>query len=706
VERNRVKNGSKNKHVNNKYKYKAYVSYSHRDDKWASWLHRVLESYRVPRKLVGTETAAGKIPPRVNPIFRDRDDLSSAADLGGQVQQALTDSENMIVVCSPHAVASHWVNQEIRQFASMGRKNQIFCVIVDGDPGGVGVPSTCFPAALAEIGLLEPLAADVRPWADGKHLAKLKVISGMLGLPLDKLRRRDLQKRQKVWAVAAVSSIVLAVVLFSAVTSRITAEQRRDSGESLVASKLSELRTILKLKDDPEDLVRLNQWSEQDLGKLIGQAGVGANALFGSAMELRKQGNKLYDSGALNEALEKNQQSWALLAESYRRDRGNQTVFFELGQAEFYIGQTRFDQGELEKAEYAFMSYTEITRRLILLQPENADWVLEMAYALNNLGVLQRELDANNPERHLQLTQSALDYNQIALVLDPNNDYYKSELGQSYAFLADAQIGVCDLEGALQSRQKNVALEEEILEKDSENIGKIKRLAFAMSGYAVVKVQTGHIEEASDSHERTLQLMEHVLLQNPNDKNIIRHILVRKNRLAMLRGYSGDLDAAWYEIELLNEDWRVFFEDGVSDASYGSEDYVNYLHTRASLALSRGDLDLAEQLQKKVMNRVSETLRNTPGNRTAEGQLMRAAFLYWELKKEMAEKSILSLLPDFRKNVGRSRGCADAGFAVKQAIMLGDFDKAHEFTDYLIGQGFRHPGFMRVCKQYSLCEGR
>jgi hypothetical protein len=691
--------------MNNNIKYKAYISYSHRDDKWASWLHNVLESYRVPRKLVGTVTDVGKVPARVSPVFRDRDDLSAADDLGGIVQQALEDSENLIVVCSPQSAASQWVNEEIHHFARLGRKDQIYCIIVDGDPAGAGTASACFPEALAEIGMLEPLAADVRQWADGKNLSKLKIISGMLGLPLDQLRRRDLQKRQKIWAFASVAALAIAVVMVTAVTSQITAQQRRDSGESLVASKLSELRTILNLKDDPEDLVRLHQWSEKDLRELIDQAGADKNALISSAMKLRKQGNDLYLSGALNEALEKQRQSWALLAESYRRDRSNQATFFELGQAEFYIGQTRFDQGELEKAEYAFMSYAEITRRLILLQPENADWVLEMAYALNNLGALQEKLDANNPERHLQLTQSALDYNQIALVLDPTSDYYKSELGQSYAFHADAQIGVCDLEGALQSRQKNVVLEQEILEKDDENIQKIRRLAFAMSGYAIVKEQTGHIDEAIASHQKTLELLVRVLLQNPNDKNTIRDTLMRKSRLAILRGFSDELDVAWDEIELLNEEWRDFFEDGVSDASYGGEDYTNYLHTRASLALSRGYLDLAEQLLKEIMQRVSETLRSTPAKRIAEGRLMRAAFLYWELKQEMAEESVLSLLPDFLNNTGRSRGCADAGFAMTQAIMLGDFQKAHEFADYLLGQGFRHPGFMRVCEQYSLCEG-
>jgi len=91
---------------------------------------------------------------------------------------------------------------------------------------------------------------------------------------------------------------------------------------------------------------------------------------------LREQGNDLYEKGALLESLKKFQQSWALLAESYRRDRGNQAVFFELGQAEFYIGQIYLDQGRTDKAEEAFMSYAEITRRLIILQPENAEWIL------------------------------------------------------------------------------------------------------------------------------------------------------------------------------------------------------------------------------------------------------------------------------------------------------------------------------------------
>ena len=65
--------------------YKAYISYSHKDEAWASWLHQALESYKVPGKLVGVRTSAGKVPARIRPVFRDRDDLSSATDLADTV---------------------------------------------------------------------------------------------------------------------------------------------------------------------------------------------------------------------------------------------------------------------------------------------------------------------------------------------------------------------------------------------------------------------------------------------------------------------------------------------------------------------------------------------------------------------------------------------------------------------------------------------
>ena len=35
------------------YKYWAFISYSDHNAKWAEWLHKLFETYRVPRRLVG-----------------------------------------------------------------------------------------------------------------------------------------------------------------------------------------------------------------------------------------------------------------------------------------------------------------------------------------------------------------------------------------------------------------------------------------------------------------------------------------------------------------------------------------------------------------------------------------------------------------------------------------------------------------------------
>ncbi|MFM8890910.1 MAG: toll/interleukin-1 receptor domain-containing protein [Planctomycetia bacterium] len=86
--------------------YVAFISYSHADAAIAKRLHRWLESYRIPRRLVGRETALGTVPPRLRPIFRDREELPTSADLGEQIGAALRASQCLIVICSPRAAQS------------------------------------------------------------------------------------------------------------------------------------------------------------------------------------------------------------------------------------------------------------------------------------------------------------------------------------------------------------------------------------------------------------------------------------------------------------------------------------------------------------------------------------------------------------------------------------------------------------------------
>jgi len=74
------------------FRYRAFISYSHRDERWARWLHRSLERYRVPRRLIGRVTSWGTVPARIAPVFRDREELPSATDLSRTVNAALAQS--------------------------------------------------------------------------------------------------------------------------------------------------------------------------------------------------------------------------------------------------------------------------------------------------------------------------------------------------------------------------------------------------------------------------------------------------------------------------------------------------------------------------------------------------------------------------------------------------------------------------------------
>ena len=85
------------------FKYRAFISYSHANEKWATWLHRSLETYRIPKHLVGTRTEFGLVPERFAPVFRDRDELPSAGDLGSTIQAALSNSKALVVISSPTA---------------------------------------------------------------------------------------------------------------------------------------------------------------------------------------------------------------------------------------------------------------------------------------------------------------------------------------------------------------------------------------------------------------------------------------------------------------------------------------------------------------------------------------------------------------------------------------------------------------------------
>ena len=264
--------------------YSVFISYRHADNKepgrqWATWLHQTLETYEVPPDLVGTKNTRGHtIPSGLYPVFRDEEELPADAELSDPINNALRNSRHLIAICSPAAVQSRFVNDEIQTFKKLGKADRVLAVIVRGEPNAADDPAKCaagftaadecFPEALrrkvndqGEITdqVTEPIAADFRPfhaqegWTTPQGyqdyleqverlpknevkirvakytqqcaLMKLKIIAGVLGVPLGELTRRDqayqlerARKRQKiVVGVAAALAVLLCLAVVGGV---------------------------------------------------------------------------------------------------------------------------------------------------------------------------------------------------------------------------------------------------------------------------------------------------------------------------------------------------------------------------------------------------------------------------------------------------------------------------------------------------------
>jgi tetratricopeptide (TPR) repeat protein len=253
-------------------RYKAFISYSHHDELWATWLHRSLESYRPPKQLVGMQTSRGVVPRRLHPVFRDREELASATDLGEEISTALRESASQIVICSPDAARSKWVNEEILAFKRLGREDRIFCLIVAGEPNATDMPGReneeCFPAALRfhlnadgvlDSSRTEPIAADVRAGKDGRFAAKLKLIAGMLGVPFDALRRREQQRRNRRMAIiaggATVGMVLTSGLAVYALIQRSVAQKQtvRAEAEAETAKQTTQFLVDLFKVSDPSE---------------------------------------------------------------------------------------------------------------------------------------------------------------------------------------------------------------------------------------------------------------------------------------------------------------------------------------------------------------------------------------------------------------------------------------------------------------------
>lgn len=283
-------------------KYKAFISYSHSNNqgegrKWADWLHHALETYEIPEDLIGAKNSSGQeIPRQLFPIFQDEKELSASSNLSTALTQALDNAEYLIYLSSPRSARSPYVRNEIKHFKKTGKSKQMIALILSGEPeyGDSHTDLQCFPDELrynvdAQGNVVydqpeEVLAADVRiphtqeegftsaeayrqhlhrqgiggtqlksaveEYKKRLDLALLKIIAGILGVPLRELTKRDqayqLEKaKQKHRTIKRVAIAITALAILAVIAGIAAWKQKnsalRNLARSLYASGINKL---------------------------------------------------------------------------------------------------------------------------------------------------------------------------------------------------------------------------------------------------------------------------------------------------------------------------------------------------------------------------------------------------------------------------------------------------------------------------------
>jgi virginiamycin B lyase len=168
----------------------------------AQHLCRYLETYRVPVRMGGVDRA---LPRRLFPVFRDREEFAASADLGAAIREALADSQALIVLCSPHAARSRWVDEEIRTFRAVGDATRIFPVLVDA------TAPDALPAALFEQpGARTPIELNAK-----RSAGRLRLVASLLGVTFAALQRHR-RRRQIALLARAACTVAIAFAALAA----------------------------------------------------------------------------------------------------------------------------------------------------------------------------------------------------------------------------------------------------------------------------------------------------------------------------------------------------------------------------------------------------------------------------------------------------------------------------------------------------------
>ena len=497
--------------------YDAFVSYSHAKDKpIAATLQSVVQKLGKPwyRR-------------RALRLFRDDTSLSATPQLWPSIEKALGQSRYFILLASPDAAASKWVNKEVGYWLDHNSVETLLIGVTDGDLAWDEATSdfaarqnTPLPPVLAARFPSEPKWVDLRVYRDSanKRDAKFTELAAdfaaaIHGMPKEDLLSQEVRQQRRAltlaWSAAGLLLILAGVAGWQWKTAleaeRAAIEQRR-------------------IAQDQRDHAEYNfAIAKQEAD----------NVVFQLAQNLRDvQGMRVESVRKILDAARTLMDQLAQAApDDPQLQRSRAAMLMEFTETFLRIG-------DLTRAQAAAEEGLAITRKLTAGNPNNGTSQRDVYASLIRLGDVRLATGAR--AEALAIFEDALAIVRALAAADPGEAGWQRDVSVSLDRIGDVRLAAGDRPGALVDYEESLAIRRRLAAADPGNAEWQRNMTASLDRLGDLRIAMGDRAGALSAYEESLTIRRRLAVADPGNAEWQRNVSISLDRIGDIRLAAGD----------------------------------------------------------------------------------------------------------------------------------------------------------------------
>jgi tetratricopeptide (TPR) repeat protein len=536
--------------------YDAFVSYSHAKDKpIAAALQSVIQRLGKPW-----------YQRRALRVFRDDTSLSATPQLWPSIEQALSQSRFLILLASPEAAASPWVNKEVAYWLEHKSADTLLIAVTDGPlvwENAVGDfvwrEGMPLPPVLTGRFAAEPKWVDLTAYRNGADARDSRFIeagadfaAAIRGMPKEDLLSQELRQQRRALRLAwgAAGSLLILASLAgwqakiardnerAAIEQQRIAQQQRDRAEKALAVATETANSLVfdlawDLRDRvgmPKDLTHRILSRAQDLQRQLSDAGERTPVLRRSeAIALADLVLTHLALGDTPAALAAGQRARTIMQELVFSDLSNSMWQRDLSVIHNRVAEVLVATGQGDQALTEFRRGFAVAAKLVAIDPTNTMWQHDLAVSHGRIGDQLRA--AGQVEGALAEYRKSLSIIEELATTNPTDNQWQRSLSVIHGHMGNMLRASGQLEPALASYRASLAVVERLVAADPGNTQWQSDLSISHNRIGALLDAAGHGDEALVAYRTSLAIYEKLSAADPSNAEWQRGLAIIQRQI-------------------------------------------------------------------------------------------------------------------------------------------------------------------------------